>query len=192
MSLAILEVEWNLPGPLSRSRLAVRHGMIEQAPDDPGNPSVAKTSAGLLPYRRRDGRVEVFLVHPGGPFWARKDMHAWSVAKGEVEPGEDLLAAAHREFLEETGITLKGSTVALAPVRQSGGKLVHVWAVEAELDPAALVSNTFPLEWPPHSGRITEVPEVDRADWFDLAEAATKIHKGQIPLLADLRSVLGG
>lgn len=145
-----------------------------------------KTSAGLLPYRRRGGGLEVFLVHPGGPFWARRDAHAWSVAKGEVEPGEDLLAAARREFAEETGLAPKGDPVALAPVRQPGGKTVHVFAIEADLDPAAVRSNAFRLEWPPRSGRFRSFPEVDRAAWFTLEDARGKIHAGQTPVLADL------
>lgn len=150
-----------------------------------------RTSAGLLPYRWRDGRPEVFLVHPGGPFWANKDAHAWSVAKGEVEVGEDLLAAARREFREETGLTLTRPVLALAPVRQPGGKIVHAWAIEAEIDPAAIRSNVFPMEWPPKSGRIEDFPEVDRAAWFGLPEARTRIIKGQLALLDELESVLG-
>ena len=137
-----------------------------------------KTSAGLLPYRRRDERVEVFLVHPGGPFWANKDIHAWSVAKGEVEPDEELLQAAHREFAEETGLTLEGPTIALGPARQASGKLVHVWAIEADIDPSRIRSNTFPLEWPPRSGQIREFPEVDRAAWFSVTEARSKNPQG--------------
>ena len=102
-----------------------------------------RTSAGLLPYRRREGRVEVFLVHPGGPFWANKDTHAWSVAKGEIEPDEDLLHAAHREFSEETGLTLASRAIPLAPVRQASGKLVHVWAIEADFDPSVVQLKPF-------------------------------------------------
>ena len=98
--------------------------------------------------------MEVFLVHPGGPFWANKDTHAWSVAKGEIEPDEDLLHAAHREFSEETGLTLAGSAIPLAPIRQASGKLVHVWAIEADIDPSVVQSNSFPLEWPPRSARF--------------------------------------
>jgi predicted NUDIX family NTP pyrophosphohydrolase len=154
--------------------------------------SMPRTSAGLLPYRWRDGRLEVFLVHPGGPFWANKDAHAWSVAKGEVEPDEDLLCAAHREFSEETGLTLAGPARPLTPVRQGTGKLVHVWAIEADIDPFAIQSNSFSLEWPPRSGELRQFPEVDRADWFDFAEAPRKIHKGQVALLSDLGKRLGG
>jgi predicted NUDIX family NTP pyrophosphohydrolase len=146
-----------------------------------------KTSAGLLPYRRRDERLEVFLVHPGGPFWMHKDTHAWSVAKGEVEQDEDLLRAAHREFLEETGLTLAGPGFRLAPLRQNAGKLVHAWAIEADIDPAAIRSNFFQLEWPPRSGQLREFPEVDRAGWFALAEARSKIHKGQVGFLNELQ-----
>jgi predicted NUDIX family NTP pyrophosphohydrolase len=153
---------------------------------------MTKTSAGLLPYRRRDGRLEVFLVHPGGPFWAHKDTHAWSVAKGEIEPDEDLLRAAHREFLEETGLALTGPALPLAPLRQNAGKSVHVWAIEADVDPSAVRSNAFELEWPPRSGRLRAFPEVDRAAWFGLAEARSKIHKGQVGLLSDLQRQLGG
>ena len=150
-----------------------------------------KMSAGLLPYSRRDGRLEVFLVHPG-PFWVNKDAHAWSVAKGEVEPDEDLLHAAHREFSEETGLKLAGRTIPLAPIRQASGKLFHVWAIEAEIDPFVVQSNSFPLEWPPRSGHSRQFPEVDRAAWFDLAEARGKIHKGQVGFLDDLQGRLDG
>lgn len=149
-----------------------------------------KLSAGLLPYRRRGGRVEVFLVHPGGPFWAKKDQHAWSIAKGEVEPDEALLDAARREFTEETGLECAGATMPLTPRRQSSGKIVHAWAIEADYDPEAIRSNTFALEWPPRSGRIREVPEIDRAAWFDLAAARQKIHKGQIGFLDELQERL--
>lgn len=145
-----------------------------------------KTSAGLLPYRWHDGRLEVFLVHPGGPFWAKKDAHAWSIAKGEAQPEEDLLAAARREFAEETGLSIEGPVMRLTPLRQPGGKLVNAWAIEADLDASSIRSNAFPLEWPPRSGRIREFPEVDRAGWFGLAEARCKIHKGQIPFLDEL------
>jgi predicted NUDIX family NTP pyrophosphohydrolase len=150
-----------------------------------------KTSAGLLPFRRRDGQLEVFLVHPGGPFWANKDIHAWSVAKGEVEPHEDLLGAAYREFSEETGLAPEGPVVPLAPVRQASGKMVHVWAVEADIDPLMIRSNTFALEWPPRSRQVRQFPEVDRAAWFALAAAAAKIHKGQLALLRDLERRVG-
>lgn len=150
-----------------------------------------RRSAGLLPYRRRGGELEVFLVHPGGPFWARKDEGAWSIAKGEI--GEEApLAAAKREFAEETGLAIDGRFVPLRPVRQAGGKQVEAWAVEAELDPARIVSNRFTMEWPPKSGRTQEFPEVDRAAWFPLAEARRKILAGQLPLLDQLEASLIG
>jgi predicted NUDIX family NTP pyrophosphohydrolase len=149
-----------------------------------------QTSAGLLPYRRRGGAIEVFLVHPGGPFWAAKDRHAWSIAKGEVEPDESLLHAARREFAEETGFDCAGPTLSLTARRQPGGKVVHAWAVAADCDPHALRSNRFRLEWPPRSGRVREFPEVDRAAWFDIATAREKIHEGQIGFLDELEARL--
>ena len=143
----------------------------------------SKLSAGLLLYRRRDGLLEVLLGHPGGPFWAKKHLGAWSIPKGEIEPEEDALQAAIREFGEETGSHLSGPFIALPPVRQPGGKVVQAWTVEGDLDPAGLKSNTFSLEWPPRSGRIVEFPEIDRAAWFSLEEARDCITKGQVPLL---------
>lgn len=148
-----------------------------------------KNSAGLLLYRRRDGRVEVLLVHPGGPFWAKRDEHAWSIPKGEFEAGEDPLAAARREFAEETGFCPEGEAVDLG-VRKQPGKAIHVWAMAGDWDPAAIASNTFTLEWPPKSGRLQEFPEADRAAWFDLAAARLKIHKGQAGFLDDLADML--
>jgi predicted NUDIX family NTP pyrophosphohydrolase len=144
---------------------------------------MAKTSAGLLMYRRNRGRLEVFLVHPGGPFWANKDRGAWSIPKGECAAGEDLLAAARREFAEETGFCPAGEAIALTPVRQKGGKIVHAFALKGDADPAAIRSNRFALEWPPRSGRQQEFPEVDRAGWFDLVEAEQKLLEGQRGLL---------
>jgi predicted NUDIX family NTP pyrophosphohydrolase len=121
-----------------------------------------------------------------------KDTHAWSVAKGEIEQDEDLLRAAHREFLEETGLTLTGPAFPLAPIRQNAGKLVHAWAIEANIDSSAVRSNSFQLEWPPRSGQLREFPEVDRAAWFGLAEARSKIHKGQVGFLSELQRQLDG
>jgi predicted NUDIX family NTP pyrophosphohydrolase len=149
-----------------------------------------KESAGLLLFRRRGG-VEVFLVHPGGPFWAKKDAHAWSIPKGEPARGEDPQQAALREFAEETGLSIAGELIALAPQKQPGGKTVRAWAVEADCDPAAVRSNLFEMEWPPRSGRKQEFPEIDRAAWFPLAEARGKIHKGQTALLDELARLLG-
>ena len=150
-----------------------------------------KESAGLLLFRRRAGRLEVLLAHPGGPFWRRKDAHAWSIPKGEIDPGEEHAAAARREFAEETGFAPEGPLIALGSRRQPGGKLVHVWAMEADWDPAALRSNSFSLEWPPRSGRRQEFPEVDRAEWFDIDRASDKLHKGQAGFLDELRAKLG-
>ena len=150
-----------------------------------------KISAGLLLYRRRGAALEVLLVHPGGPFWAKKDEGAWSIPKGEAAPGEDLLDRARREFEEETGFAVEGAFRPLTPVRQAGGKVVHAWALEGDIDTAALRSNRFSLEWPPRSGRIQENPEIDRAQWFELAEARRKINPGQLPLLDELERGLG-
>jgi predicted NUDIX family NTP pyrophosphohydrolase len=132
----------------------------------------------------------VLLVHPGGPFWARRDEGAWSIPKGEYGPGEDALEAAKREFAEETGASPEGQFIALGSFRQSPGKTVEAWALEGDFDPAGLKSNTFVLEWPPRSGRTREFPEVDRAQWFAPAEAARKLHKGQLPILAALLAQL--
>jgi predicted NUDIX family NTP pyrophosphohydrolase len=148
-----------------------------------------KASAGLLLYRWRD-RLEVFLVHPGGPFWAKKEHNAWSLPKGEFEEGEDPLQAAKREFYEETGFHVDGDFFRLDAVRQAGGKLVHAWAIEADCDASRVRSNTFSIEWPPKSGRMKTFPEVDRAAWFDLSEARERILKAQAPLLDQLASAL--
>jgi predicted NUDIX family NTP pyrophosphohydrolase len=150
-------------------------------------------SAGLLLYRRRKGRIEVLLGHMGGPFWARKDERAWSIPKGEHPDAEDALAAARREFAEETGTRPPdGPTLDLGEVRQSGGKRVTAWAVEGDLDVASVKSNTFLLEWPPRSGRRQEFPEIDRAGWFDLDTARRKIVKGQVALVDRLEERLSG
>jgi predicted NUDIX family NTP pyrophosphohydrolase len=141
------------------------------------------TSAGLLLHRSTARGLEVLLVHPGGPFWARKDLGAWSIPKGEVGEGEDLLAVARREFQEETGFAAGGPAIPLGHVRQAGGKVVHAWAVRGDLDPAALRSNTFEIEWPRGSGRMRTFPEVDRAAWFDLAEARRRIVPAQAAFL---------
>lgn len=145
-----------------------------------------KRSAGILLHRTRGGLVEVLLVHPGGPFWAKKDAGAWTIPKGELEDGEDALAAAKRELKEETGLEVSGEPVALAPVRQRGGKTVHAWASEGDCDPRAIASTTFLMEWPPKSGRMQAFPEVDRAQWFPVEEARVKINPGQAPLLDEL------
>ena len=151
-----------------------------------------RQSAGLLLYRRSQGRLEVFLVHPGGPFWKTKDQGAWSIPKGEAAEADDLFETAVRELREETGFDATGPAVALPPVKQAGGKTVHAWAMEAELDADAIVSNTFTLAWPPRSGRMQEFPEVDRAAWFDVTEARRRINAGQVPLLDALEERLAG
>jgi predicted NUDIX family NTP pyrophosphohydrolase len=145
-----------------------------------------RQSAGVLLVRERDGRTEVLLVHPGGPFWAKKDLGAWTIPKGEIAPGEDPLAAARREFEEETGGQAEGEAVALTPRRQAGGKLVHAWMMRGDLDPATVKSSTFSMEWPPRSGRRQEFPEVDRAAWFSLEEARRRILESQAPFLDEV------
>jgi predicted NUDIX family NTP pyrophosphohydrolase len=147
-------------------------------------------SAGIILYRRSGGAVEVLLVHPGGPFWARKDEGAWSIPKGLYTLGEDALAAARREFHEETGSEVTGEAIALGAFRQPSGKIVQAWAVEGDLDTASLKSNTFTLEWPPRSGKMRAFPEVDRAGWFSPDAAARKLLKGQRPILAALLGAL--
>jgi predicted NUDIX family NTP pyrophosphohydrolase len=145
----------------------------------------AVTSAGLLLYRRRSSSAEVLLVHPGGPYWARKDDGAWSVPKGIVDTGEEELAAARREFQEETGFAVDPSAAArdLGTFPQPSGKRLRIWAIEGDCNPAALRSNLFELEWPPKSGRRAQFPEVDRGDWFDREQALRKISKGQRPVI---------
>ncbi len=145
-------------------------------------------SAGIVLHRERGSGLEVLLVHPGGPRWARRDLGAWSIPKGEYEPGEDPLAAARREFEEELGTTPPGGeALELGEVRQKSGKLVRAWALAGDLDAGAIQSNTFELEWPPHSGTTRTVPEVDRAEWFTLERAVEKINPAQATLLGRLR-----
>jgi predicted NUDIX family NTP pyrophosphohydrolase len=150
-----------------------------------------KRSAGLLLYRSCERGVEVFLVHPGGPYFARKDLGAWSVPKGEHGEDEQPLAAALREFAEETGRAVSGTCIELGVVRQAAGKLVTVFALEGDFDPAELVSNTCQIEWPPRSGRRIEIPEVDRGAWFTLGEARARILASQAPVLDVLVEKLG-
>jgi len=149
-----------------------------------------KNSAGILLYRFRAEILEVFLVHPGGPFWARKDAGAWSIPKGEFEADADLLETAKREFLEETGSPVDGTFVALAPLRQRSGKLVHAWAVAGDIDASAVTSNTFSMEWPPRSGKQQEFPEVDRGEWFSISGAREKLLEGQRGFLDELEVLL--
>jgi predicted NUDIX family NTP pyrophosphohydrolase len=154
---------------------------------------VAKQSAGIVLYRERTGAPEVLLVHPGGPFWEKKDLGVWSIPKGEYEEGEDPFACALREFEEELGVPPPTDSPSdLGSTRQAGGKLVSAWAAEGDLDPTGVRSNTFTLEWPPRSGVLREFPEVDRAQWFALAEARRKINPAQVVFLERLREMLEG
>ena len=147
-------------------------------------------SAGLLLFRRSAGRLEVFIAHPGGPFWRDRDAGAWTIPKGIVEAGEDLLDAARREFMEETSITPTGPFIPLGSVRQKAGKTIHAWGFEGNADPAAIVSNRMRTEWPRGSGRVIEFPEVDRAAWFDPATAKTKMNPAQAELVDRLEAAL--
>jgi predicted NUDIX family NTP pyrophosphohydrolase len=150
---------------------------------------MARASAGLLLFRRKTNGLEVLLVHPGGPLWAKKDEGAWSIPKGEIDAGEDPLAAARREFEEELGSPVSGHFVPLKPIRQASGKQVYAWAVASDFDPATFKSGTFTMEWPPRSGRQQSFPEVDRAEWFSIDEAQRKINKAQTALLEQLSSL---
>ena len=150
-----------------------------------------RRSAGIVLHRPTERGLEVLLVHPGGPFWARRDDGVWSIPKGEYEEDEDALAAARREFEEELGCAAPaGEPADLGAIRQKSGKEVHAWALAGDLDPETAHSKTFPLEWPPHSGQMREFPEVDRAQWFDLAQARIRINPGQLPLLDRLEQLV--
>jgi predicted NUDIX family NTP pyrophosphohydrolase len=151
---------------------------------------MAKESAGLLLYRRRNATLEFLLVHPGGPLWKNRDTGAWTIPKGEIQANEDPLSAAQREVREELGFCPDGKFIPLTPVKQKGGKVVRAWAIEVEWDPAKLKSNTFSIAWPPRSGKLQEFPEVDRAAYVDLATATTKINPAQVPLLVELERKL--
>lgn len=149
---------------------------------------MSRKSAGLVAYRRRAGHVEVFLIHPGGPYWARKDDGAWSIPKGEFT-AEDPLEAAEREFIEETGFRPVGPYRTLTPIRQPSGKRIHAWAFEGDYDPSAIRSNSFSMEWPPGSGMEREFPEVDRAGWFTVEKAREKITRGQAGFIDQLEEL---
>lgn len=151
----------------------------------------SKQSAGILLYRLTSGTPEVFLAHPGGPFWKKKDAGSWTIPKGEFTNDEPALDAAIREFREETGVLLKGRFTPLSPIRQKGGKRVYAWAIAGDLDPTTLVSNTFEIEWPRGSGRMQTFPEIDRAAWYTLEEARRVINPAQIGLLEELEDILG-
>lgn len=146
-------------------------------------------SSGLLMYRSRGGHVEVMLVHPGGPFWMKKDAGAWSLPKGELNSGEDALEAAQREFQEETGLRPRGEFIPLGEVKQKSGKVILAWAFEGDCDPTSVKSNTFLMEWPPRSGKKQEFPEIDRAQFFGLEEARKKINPAQLALLDTLERI---
>ncbi len=149
-----------------------------------------RIAAGLLMYRIKGGKLQVLLAHPGGPLFKKKDEGAWSIPKGEVDPGEDLLDCAKREFEEETAIRPAGPLIALMPVTQKGGKVVHAWAFEGDCDPSTIVSNNFTMEWPPRSGQPMEFPEIDRAEFFDIAVARRKIKAAQMALVKELKEIL--
>jgi predicted NUDIX family NTP pyrophosphohydrolase len=151
---------------------------------------MTKHSAGILLYRLKDHTLEVFLVHPGGPFWAKKDDGAWSIPKGEFEE-EDAQTAAKREFHEETGLYVEGDLLELNPQKQKGGKIVYAWALEGDLDPDEVKSNTFVLEWPPRSGKTQAFPEIDKGEWFTVQTALLKINQGQAGLIKELVEKLG-
>ncbi|MET3980582.1 putative NUDIX family NTP pyrophosphohydrolase [Mucilaginibacter sp. UYP25] len=149
-----------------------------------------KQSAGILLYRLTDGVLQVFLVHPGGPYFRKKDDGAWSVPKGEFSDDEEPLAAAQREFEEEVGKTITGNFIKLQPVKQKSGKVVHAWAVEGEIDHTNITSNTFEIEWPPKSGKRASFPEIDRAGWFTIDEAKVKMIPGQVGMIEELEELL--
>lgn len=152
---------------------------------------MAKTSAGLILYRMQSGKLEVLLVHPGGPFWSKKDEGAWFVPKGELNVGEEPLAGAKREFEEETGLKPEGEFLALGSVKQKSGKTIVAWAFEGDCDPSSIKSNTFTIEWPPKSGRQQEFPEIDRAGFFTVTQAKAKMHPVEYPLVLRLHELLG-
>ena len=149
-----------------------------------------RTSSGLLMHRHHNGTLQVLLVHPGGPFWTHKDLGAWSIPKGEVEEGEDLLATAQREFKEELSLDPTPPFHPLGQIKQKAGKIVHAWSFQGDCDPTQCRSNTLRIEWPPKSGKWSTYPEVDRAEFFDLPTARQKINPAQIPFLDQLESAL--
>jgi len=177
----------SLPGKRRDTRKRVRNAFYRQ---EIVRAAAKAQSAGILLFRRKGDDAEVLLAHPGGPFWRNKDLGAWTIPKGLIDSGEPLLAAAHREFAEETGYRPGGDPLSLGNAKQPGGKIVHVWAVQDEWDPANLRSNTFELEWPPRSGRRRSFPEIDRAAWFSLAEARIRILKGQALFIDRLEGMI--
>jgi len=153
---------------------------------------MARVSAGLLMYRIQDGKLQVLLVHPGGPLFKNKDEDTWTIPKGELDPCEDMFEAAKREFEEETSIKPRGPFVKLTPIKQKGGKIVHAWAFQGDCDPAKIVSNTFTMEWPRKSGQQMEFPEIDRANFFDVATTRLKIKSAQMPLVEECDKIVIG
>ena len=151
---------------------------------------MSKKSAGILLFRKSNKDLEVFLVHPGGPFWINKDVGSWSIPKGEFEDGESPLEAAKREFEEETGINISGEFIELSPIKQKSGKTVYAWAVEGNIDPSEIKSNEFEIEWPPKSGKMKTFPEIDKAGWFYLHEAKKKIIEAQSTFMDELKNIL--
>lgn len=151
---------------------------------------MAVNSTGILLFRYKNEKLEVLLVHPGGPFWVKKDNGAWSIPKGLIEENEDLLDAAKREFKEETGIEAEGEFIDLGNLKQRSKKIIHAWALEKDLDESKIVSNTFTLEWPRNSGNVKDYPEIDKAGWFDIEQAKAKIIKGQLGFLEKLVDLL--
>jgi predicted NUDIX family NTP pyrophosphohydrolase len=149
-----------------------------------------KKSAGILAFRRRDGDMEIFLMHPGGPFWKNKDAGAWSIPKGEIDETESEIDAAKREFEEETGTKVNEGLIPLQPIRQKNGKLVIAWAIEQDIDAAGITCNLFEMEWPPRSGKFQQFPEMDRADWFSVTAAKEKIIPAQAALIGQLEKIL--
>jgi len=149
-----------------------------------------KTSAGILLFKKEKGSLYYFLVHPGGPFWRNKDLGAWSIPKGEILPDEDLLERALTEFKEETGKTIEGKFIELSPIKQKGGKIVYAWALEGHIDTSELYSNTFSMEWPPKSGKIIEIPEVDQWEWFASEEAQQRINTAQKDFITELENIV--
>ncbi len=151
-----------------------------------------KVSAGVLVFRRAAGELEVLLAHPGGPIFRRRDAGAWTIPKGEIEPGEEPLAAAQRELSEETGFAFDGPFLPLGTVKQKNGKVVHAWACEGSVDPKGLKSNLFSMQWPPRSGKFAEFPELDRAEYFDVTTAREKLNEAQGELVVRLVALLNG
>ncbi|MEO7767616.1 MAG: NUDIX domain-containing protein [Ferruginibacter sp.] len=150
-----------------------------------------KRSAGIILYRFRNSLPEILLVHPGGPFWAKKDLGAWSIPKGDFDDNENPLDAAKREFEEETGIKIAGKFIELTPVKQKAGKLIYAWALQKDVNTVEVKSNIFEMQWPPKSGKMKEFPEIDKAEWFGIEKTKEKVLQGQLPLIMELMGKIG-